>query len=147
MAELTINLLHDLKVKHAHQTKPPFVTGLRTGYIRAWVFVFFKVWLVLALVNGVNTMDTVEKNISLLESYISNDYSHPEVFFGVGSGQIDIQKIHHSKSNLGNGLGSTSGNDSEDKLKTSEIFYTPKVAGDVTPAPQIVFEPRGPKIQ
>ncbi len=81
MAEITPNLIHIFKEKHAHPHKPPFVFGLRTGYVRAWVFVTFKVLFIVALLNGVNTLTTVEKNLSLLDSYVRDDFSQPEVFF------------------------------------------------------------------
>ena len=81
MAELTPNFIHEFKEKHAHPHKPPFVFGLRTGYVRAWLFVVFKVWLIVALLNGVNSMNVVEKDLTLLDSYVRNDFSHPEIFF------------------------------------------------------------------
>ncbi|HEX3100041.1 MAG TPA: hypothetical protein VHQ41_03680, partial [Patescibacteria group bacterium] len=103
MPEITVNLLHELKEKRLHQTKPEFFGGLRTGYVRAWIFVVFKVWLILALVNGVTTMDKIETNVALLDAYVRNDFSHPEMFFNDQPLlALQIQKIHSAKTRATN---------------------------------------------
>lgn len=127
MAEITINLIHDLKEqRRARKAKPPFITGLRTGYVRTWIFVVLKVWLIVALMNGVTTMDRIEKDITLLDSYVHNDFSHPEVFFDSQTPvMLLVSNVHHKK-------------------PVAEKYYPPRVAGDVTPPANTAFEPRGP---
>ncbi|HEX3099884.1 MAG TPA: tail fiber domain-containing protein [Patescibacteria group bacterium] len=109
MPEITINLIHDLRKSHAlKKPKPPFFGGLRTGYVRAWVFVVLKVWLIVALINGVTTMDKIERNMALLDSYIRNDFSQPEIFFpNQPQTTLAIGKFHKPKSS--NSLQTNSG--------------------------------------
>lgn len=128
MAEITVNLIHEMVAKRGQKKpKPPFIFGLRTGYVRAWVFVVLKVWLIAALLNGVNTMDRIEKNITLLDSLITNDFSHPEIFFdNQPQATLQMQTARHRK-------------------VSENEFYPPRVAGDST-TEAIVFEPRGPSI-
>jgi hypothetical protein len=97
MPEITVNLIHDLKMKRLQRTKPPFIGGLRTGYVRAWVFVVFKVWLLVALMNGVSTMTKLEENITLLDSYIRNDFSRPEIFFHDKNADLAFLHISHTE--------------------------------------------------
>lgn len=79
MSEITPELFHEWKVQHSQpKHKPPFLGGLRTGYVRAWVFVVVKVILLTAYFNGFNPVVMVEQNVALLDSYIHNDYHiHP----------------------------------------------------------------------
>lgn len=141
MPEINVNLIHDLKERHAQKkTKPPFVTGLRTGYVRAWLFVVFKVWLVLALVNGVTALDKVENDIALLDNLVRNDFSNSDEFFNDESFiTIHIPKNHHNKKFIDNLLGP--------KTLDKTIAFLPRgpekvdgpvmglVAGDSTPLP------------
>lgn len=97
MAEITPNLIHVFRESHLHKTKPPFVFGLRTGYVRAWVFVVFKVWLILALINGVTTMNTIEKNIALLDGYVRNDFTGVQALAAESSPALIFE---HSKTKV-----------------------------------------------
>lgn len=130
MAEITVNLIHDLKERHAHKkAKPPFVIGLRTGYLRAWLFVVFKVWLVVALLSGANPMHQIERNITLLDSLATNDFSRPEIFFDTPSLAV-TPSMRAIKTNS--------------KVDDSTVEATvPMVAGETTTVVAL-FEPRGP---
>ncbi len=83
MAEITVNLIHDLKMKHAAQHKPPFFGGLRTGYLRAWLFVVFKVFLIVSLLQGGGIMMKLQEDVALLDQYVRDDFPIVEYDFAV----------------------------------------------------------------
>jgi hypothetical protein len=75
MAQITVNLIHDLRVKHKVKEQIPFVYGLRTGFLRAWLFTGLKVLFIFSLLNGTDLVGKLEANISLLDQYVRDDYT------------------------------------------------------------------------
>lgn len=98
MPEISVNLIQEIRKAHFQKkAKPPFLGGLRTGYVRAWIFVVFKVWLVLTLMNGVTILDKIEKNLALLDSLSRNDFSSYEMFFNDEPLLAAVKNFHKTK--------------------------------------------------
>lgn len=75
MPQITVNLIHDLKARHhLPKEKVPFLYGLRTGFLRAWLFTAVKVLFIFALMSGMNISGKIEENIGLLDQLIRNDF-------------------------------------------------------------------------
>ena len=95
MAQITVNLIHDLKAKHKVKEKVPFVYGLRTGFLRAWLFTGIKVLFIFSLMSGMDLIGKVEENVSLLDQYVRNDYTISQTYYAPVSRQpkLAIVKI------------------------------------------------------
>ncbi len=58
--------------------KPPFIGGLRTGYVRVWLFVAMKVLFITSIFGGYNWAGKLEENVSLLDRLVRNDFTVQE---------------------------------------------------------------------
>ncbi len=70
MAQSPINLVHILKPPK----KTVFGSGLRTSFLRVWLFTAIKVLVLASLINGANLYSKVEENVILLDQYFRNDF-------------------------------------------------------------------------
>ncbi len=70
MAQSPINLVHILKPPK----KTVFGSGLRTSFLRAWIFTAMKVLVVASIINGADLYSKVEENVILLDQYFRNDF-------------------------------------------------------------------------
>lgn len=128
MTQITSNFLQDWKDKHAiKEPKPPFIGGLRTGYLRAWAFVAIKVLVLAAFFGGMNIMGKVEENISLLDRYVRND-------FAVDESSLPIVGKHSTGNNLAvvGGGKVASAFDAMTQSNQTNYFLTGQVAGATT---------------
>lgn len=91
MAQITANFIRDWKESHKYpQPRPPFLGGLRSGFLHAWFAVAFKVLIISAIFGGVNIVGQFEENIGLLDRYIRND-------FEVQASNLAVAKKHQAE--------------------------------------------------
>ncbi len=72
MTQINFDLIQSLTKKREMEKMPFF--GLRTGFLRAWVFVAFKVLIVASILHGSGLVKSFEDNIALLDQYYRNDF-------------------------------------------------------------------------
>jgi hypothetical protein len=92
MSQVDLNLLHSLKFSRKEKEYIPFVYGLRTGFLRAWLFVAFKVIFIVSFMHGSGIINSIENNVGLLDRLIRNDFNYINT-----SGNLAIRTSNEKK--------------------------------------------------